>query len=101
NAPKEKQAWYYSRMQDTLAVMQEYRETGGVYWEMVGLYKDLFVKYYVEENWDYIYQISADGTGYAFSREYLTWAPFEGEVKGQPMSRYDAERLEDSWKAHR
>lgn len=42
NAPKEKQAWYYSGVQDALYEMQDYIETEQIYQEMVGLFKDLF-----------------------------------------------------------
>lgn len=45
NAPKEKQAWYYSGVQDALCDMQNYIETEKIYLEMVGLFKDLFVSY--------------------------------------------------------
>lgn len=46
NAPVEKQAWYYSGVQDPLWDMQLDPDAAPVYWEMVGLYKDVFVKFY-------------------------------------------------------
>ena len=46
NAPVEKQAWYYSGIQDSLWNMQLDPDAAPVYWEMVGLYKDVFVKFY-------------------------------------------------------
>ena len=49
NAPKEKQAWYYSGVQDALYEMQNYIETERIYWEMVGLFKDLFVSYALDD----------------------------------------------------
>lgn len=52
NAPKDKQAWYYGGIQDQLWGLQNIEETAPVYWEMVGLYKDLFVGYYVDEERD-------------------------------------------------
>ena len=42
NAPKEKQAWYYSNLIDGLAQLQDYRKTKEAYREMVGLFNDLF-----------------------------------------------------------
>ncbi|MGN1413715.1 MAG: O-acetyl-ADP-ribose deacetylase [Anaerovoracaceae bacterium] len=42
NAPKHMQAWYYSKVQDGLAELQDYPETADAYRELVGLYKDLF-----------------------------------------------------------
>ena len=45
NAPKEKQAWYYSGIQDSLWDMQTDENTSHVYWEMAGRIKDIFVAY--------------------------------------------------------
>lgn len=44
NAPFNKQAWFYSGIKDALYDMQHYPECTAVYSELVGLYKDLFVK---------------------------------------------------------
>lgn len=49
NAPKEKQAWYYGSVQDALYEMQRYSNTAQVYWEMVDLYKDIFVTFMVDK----------------------------------------------------
>ena len=73
NAPKEKQAWYYGAMQDKLWDMQNYLETAEIYWEMVGLYKDLFVIFYIDSETDTIYQDCADGTCYMMKRENCEW----------------------------
>ena len=42
NAPKHMQAWYYSKVRDGLAELQEYPETADAYREMVRLYQALF-----------------------------------------------------------
>ena len=100
NAPKEKKAWYYSAMQDRLFMMQEYMETAEVYWEMVGLYKDLFVDYYLDAENNVLYQSGADGTTFALVQGDPQWKeaefPADGE-KLQPVRRLAAERLEDFW----
>ncbi len=100
NAPKEKQAWYYSAMQDRLFIMQEYMETAEVYWEMVGLYKDLFVDYYLDAENNVLYQSGADGTIFALVQGDPQWRETEfpeNAEKLQPMRRLAAERLEDFW----
>ena len=98
NAPKEKQAWYYGTMQDKLWDMQKYIETAEIYWEMVGLYKDLFVKFYIDEKTDTIYQDCADGTCFALERATCEWHPAE-LPEGLPLvDRHLAERVEDNWR---
>lgn len=42
NAPKEKQAWYYSGVQDALYEMQNYPTTQATYREMVALFNNIF-----------------------------------------------------------
>lgn len=105
NAPMEKQAWFYSRMQDALWDMQNDPDTAHVYWEMVGLYKDIFVKYYLSVPADggegFILQVSADGTAYRLDRGDPEWKKirsYKTLVKTCVcVSRADAESIEDDW----
>ena len=99
NAPKEKQAWYYSGIQDALYEMQFYKETEGAYWEIVSLYKDLFVEYYHDESKDILYQRCADGKTYLLNRSKPHWQLHTGGIpkKAVVKNRKDAERLEDNW----
>lgn len=99
NAPKEKQAWYYGAMQDRLFEMQNYMETSEIYWEMVGLYKDLFVEYYLDETEDRIFQNCADGTCYVLKKGDSEWKLAELPEGLNRIRRLIAERLEDSWNA--
>ena len=98
NAPKEKQAWYYGAMQDKLGDMQNYLETAEIYWEMVGLYKDLFVKFYIDSETDIIYQNCADGTCYMLRKDTCEWEPAELPEGLPAVPRHLAERIEDNWK---
>lgn len=75
NAPKEKQAWYYGGIQDALSDMGDDKLTASVYWEMVGLFKDVFVKFYFDKTDKCLYQICDDGTGYVFEYEHPVWVP--------------------------
>ena len=99
NAPKEWQSWYYSKLADALEEMQQYSETADVYWEMTGLYKDLFVRYFVDDSKDALYQVSADGEGYVMKKDKLQWKPLKNKVpkKARQIHRREAERIEDNW----
>ena len=110
NAPVEKQAWYYSGIQDSLWDMQLDPDAAPVYWEMVGLYKDVFVKFYHVKEFcppgceeEYLLQICADGTAFRLDRgnpEWITIQYRDGLIEEDDvlLSRQDAERLEDEWK---
>lgn len=107
NAPVEKQAWYYSGIQDSLWDMQSDPDASEVYWEMVGLFKDLFVKYYQSfpipgYYEDYLLQVCADGTAYRLDKGYPEWKRICDpqdliEDECAEMPRKDAEALEDEW----
>lgn len=99
SAPKEWQSWYYSKLADALEEMRQYPETAGVYWEMTGLYKDLFVRYFVDDSKDVLYQVSADGEGYVMKKGKLQWKPLKTKVpqKARQIDRKEAERIEDNW----
>ena len=95
--PKNRQAWFYGAVQDKMAEMQQYMETAEVYWEMVGLYKDLFVDYYIDRNREIIYQYCADDTCFALAKGDGEWKPAELPDGLEGVRRVEAERLEDYW----
>ena len=101
NAPKELQAWKYSKVQDALSEMQNYEETRDVYWEMVDLYKDIFVTFYLDEDEENeaIYQVDASGEAYCCLRYEPKWEPFDEEIPEEAVivPRKYAERLEENW----
>ncbi|MGM9568022.1 MAG: HD domain-containing protein [Clostridia bacterium] len=99
NAPRDKQAWFYSEIQDALYEMQFYPETETVYWEMVSLFKDLFVVNLVDEENGILYQICDDGSVYCLKKETPQWILFNREHTGDlnVICRRDAEFLEDCW----
>ena len=73
NASKEKQAWYYSGIQDAIFDMQLNSDCAEAYWEFVRLYKDVFVKYYLDEADEFLYQQSDDGTIYCMKKGNPQW----------------------------
>lgn len=109
NAPVELQAWYYSGIQDSLWDMQLDPDAAPVYWEMVGLYKDIFVKFYHVKEFcppgyeeEYLLQVCADETAFRLDKGKPEWIPIQyrdGLIEKDDilLSRPDAERLEDEW----
>lgn len=99
NAPKHMQAWYYGGIVDGLAQLQNIPQTTDAYRELSGIYKDLFVKYYIDEDAGVLYQISASGESYWLEKGIPQWKALK-----QPMAdsiaeidRKTAERTEDIW----
>ena len=68
NAPKEKQAWYYSGILDAIYDLQFISECEKAYWEFTELYKDVFVKYYIDRENEVVYQASANGDVYCLKK---------------------------------
>ncbi len=99
NAPAEKQAWYYGSIQNRLDDMQGYPECAPVYWEMVALYKDIFVGFYCDMQAERLYQICLDGTSYMLDKGNPEWKPFEGNLPetAESINRIEAEKMEDAW----
>ena len=100
NAPKEWVAWYYSEVQDQLWEMQYYENTRATYWEMVDLYKDLFVEYFLDETQSRIYQFSLSGERHVLKKESGIWEEYHGELPETALGvfRKYAERVEDNWR---
>ena len=99
NAPKHLQAWYYSGIVDGLAELQNIPQTADAYWELSGIYKDLFVKYYIDEQNGVLYQISASGEGYYLEKGIPQWKPLKQPMPDNitEIDRRTAERTEDNW----
>lgn len=99
NAPKALQSWYYSGIIGGLDELQNYPQTADVYWEMVALYKELFVTYRLDEKAGRIYQLSVHGENYVLCRETGIWEALEDEVpeNAVAIARVKAERIEDNW----
>ena len=104
NAPKELQSWYNSAMQDEMQELQYDEGARNVYWEMVGLYKDLFVTYYLSAAEPAIYQCACGGECWrlrlwegAHCVAQGVWQRWEGELPADAVEipRLKAERLED------
>jgi hypothetical protein len=98
NAPWDKQAWYYSGIQDALSELQSLPETSEIYWEMVARFKDLFVEFYIDEEGETLYQVCADSSIWMLKKEVCEWIPVKDVVDGLTLlPRYRAEFIEDVW----
>lgn len=126
HAPAEKQAWYYSGIDNALSSLQ-YSHCQDIYWEYVGLFKDVFVKYYLDEKLEILHQVCLSGEHYCLRRAspqlWLTYEDLmvaelsekcaisinqsstEHHFRGMHFSaenlkqlpRKQAERIEDEW----
>lgn len=99
NAPKEKQAWYYNGIVDTLAELDQYVETSDAYQELLSLYKDVFVIYKINPTYDKLYQANTFGQAYCLSKGNPQWVPVNYRFRQNdiPLTRKEAESLEDKW----
>ena len=100
NASKELQSWYNSEVQDALYDLQFDDNARLVYWELVALYKDLFVEYYADTDNRMLYQAACGMQTFIFYHEDGMWEPFEGDLPDNVVRipRLKAERLEDLWR---
>jgi len=99
NAPKHMQAWYYSGIVDGLSELQHIPQTAGAYWELAGIYKDLFVKYYIDEDNGMLYQIAESGESYRMAKGIPQWKPLKQPLPDNvtETDRKTAEMTEDKW----
>lgn len=72
NRGKEAQSWYYSKLIDAFAPLEEY----DMYWEISNLYTDVFVTYYrgYDESGEAIYQTNGQET-YCYHEDTCRWIP--------------------------
>lgn len=99
SAGAERQAWYYGKMTDALSDLQNTEDAQEYYWEMVELYKDVFVVFSLDESKGVLYQKNLAGETYCLKKEKPEWKLFEGTIpkKAVTVHRNYAEQLEDSW----
>lgn len=103
DVPKEDMAKYYSEIQDELYELQRPDFIGTLYWEMVDIYKELFVTFLFAEDGDAIYQIGWDMTGHKLRKptdekaEHI-WEEIDRiPTSATIIPRLLAEDIEDFW----
>lgn len=99
NASLRQQAWYYGEMTEVLDEMQDYPETAPYYWELLGLYKDVFVVYFYHEENNKIYQCNASGEAYCLTKGSPEWLIMADVIPEEAVvvERKYAESTEDTW----
>ena len=98
NAGKHDQCIYYSEGLDALEDLQYYENTRDAYWEATELFKDLFVRYYIDAGAGRIWQV-CDAGNTVLTKETLKWLPTEEPVSEDAVeeSRFVAEIMEGHW----
>lgn len=102
HAPAKSQAWYYNGTLDALYSMQDDPDCRPIYWEMTGLFKDLFVSYWLDEERQILYQICLDLEAYELHRGDPQWQVCDPQIRLPGAIRLDrkaAEGMEDAWNA--
>lgn len=97
--PPEEIAKQYSGIIDALFLYQNYEETREQYWELNALYKDAFVKCYMNEAQDTLYQVDIGGEIYAYDRYACEWVELDtmDGIPLIPITRQAMESIEDAW----
>lgn len=97
-AGKEDQCWYYNAKLDIFEPMQYDENTRAAYWEATELFKDIFVKYYVDAKAGIIWQVCSD-SAWVFRKGKTTWEPSDEPISDDAVeeSRFVAETMEDHW----
>ena len=95
----ENSARYFSKVQDVLYDLEFDDNLKALYWEMVNGYKELFVRYYFDENRICLYQVSADGNSVYKTPDGYSWLKFTEKVPDDAICipRDLAERVEEQW----
>jgi|GEM_PF-24740 O-acetyl-ADP-ribose deacetylase (regulator of RNase III) len=99
NVPRESLAWYYRKLIVALSDMQADENTRYFFWELLDLFKELFVIYYVDEAKGILYEYSFDGSTRIFIKSNPQWLDFYDEIPDdtRPISLKAANNFEDNW----
>ncbi len=91
NAPAKKQAWYYGGIDDALSTLQHHKGCADLYWEFNTLYKDVFVKYYLDKDAEVLHQISLSGEHYCLRKSLPQfWFSYEEYIAGEVSAQIDS-----------
>ena len=99
NAPKAMQSWYYGGIVDGLIELQSIPACADAYNELNRIYKELFVDFFLDEESNTLYQISAHGEGYYLNKGNPQWQPPKDPIPDSAVhvTREYAERTEENW----
>ena len=97
-ADKLMQSRYYSMSIDALIDMADDPDAKWAYWELNALYKEVFVDFYIDEQRVMLIQKCCHGETYYFPKCDDAWYELPGQFTLTPISRKEAEFIEDVWK---
>ena len=100
NAGRTDQCNYYSDALDLMEDFQYDERALYAYWEATELFKDIFVKYYIDAKAGVIWQV-CEASAWVFSKETLDWEYSDEPVCPDAVEESGtmAETMEDHWKA--
>ena len=121
---REDLSWYFSEVQDQLEGIKFFESVQHVYWEMVDLYKDVFVIHLLDAQKGRMYQIGEGAQVYMMEKSMPVWKEIihmgqpdqreseladkilkmaesakAGSKRIQLISRIECQRIEDMWLA--
>jgi len=121
---KEDLSWYFSEVQDQLEDVKFHEGVQHVYWEMVDLYKDVFVTHLLDAQKGRMYQIGEGAQVYMMEKSMPVWKEIlhmgkpdqreseladrilkmaesarAGSKRIQLISRIECQQIEDMWLA--
>lgn len=94
--------WYYSKIQDALYELSEVEEVRTVYWEMVDLFKEMFVRFFQVDD-TYLLQ-ATESEVHMFNPKDMEWYDVSDQISMSELANIDgcreidqelAEQLED------
>ena len=102
NAGRNQLSWYYGSLTEVLEPLHEYE----MYWELVNLYQEVFVKYYRRLDTDELIQDNGIEL-HTLSRDYPQWIPtknldpndLSSSSLYDEMSKQASNALEEQWQA--
>ena len=98
NAPREMQSAYYSLSIDALEGVMDDPNAAWAYWELNGLYKDVFVRFSINDERTCMLQDTLHGESFWLVKHGLQWQPLPDRLEMTTISRGEAEFIEDLWR---
>ena len=98
HADKVMQSRYYSMSIDALEDMSADPDAKWAYWELNTLYKEVFVKFFINEEHDCIIQESLHGENVYMTKHALQWRNLPDHWNHIEITRREAEFIVDVWK---
>lgn len=97
-ADKTMQSRYYSASIDALDELRTDPDAAWAYWELNTLYKEVFVQFYIDARHIMLVQEACHGKVFYLPKNDAAWYELPGQFDLTPITRQEAEFIEDLWK---